>query len=235
MKIVELFSRLAYGELSNLSINKGGGKLDEAKHPQIVQYANDGLLRLFSRFILKEKEVIIEQTEHVINYHLRREFAVSSNSSAVRHRYILDDDRAPFVEDVIKILEVYDEDGCQYVLNDKDNTKSLFTPRPNTLQIPAPVNEAKVSILYQARHRLLDDRPEHILNQEIEIPFFFENALQNYIAYKVYSDMNGQENIIKGDRNLAAYEAICLDAEARDLVNQTFQTSHQKLEQRGFV
>jgi hypothetical protein len=34
---------------------------------------------------------------------------------------------------------------------------------------------------------------------------------------------------------MAAYEAICVEIEQRDLVNQTFNTSHTKLEQRGFV
>lgn len=235
MKMSELFRRLAYGELTNLSMNQGDGTLAVEKHPQMVQHANEALLRLFSRFVLKEKSLILVQTSHVINYHLKKQYAVSSDSADVKHRYILDCAEEPFSEDVIRILEVVDEKGCKKVLNDVENCESLFTPKPDTLQIPTPVDDVKLALIYQARHQKLDDRPGEILDQEIDLPFFLEAALQNYIGYKTYSNMNGQENIVKGQENLAAYEAICVDVEQRDLVNQSFHTSHHKLEQRGFV
>lgn len=235
MEIVALFRRLAYGELSNLSINKGNGELSEEKHPQIIQYANEGLLRLFSRFVLKERNLILVQSSHVLNYHLKREFAESSNSDSVRHRYIKDCAEQPFKEDVIRILAVYDEEGCQLPLNDKEDCRSLFTPQPDVLQVNNPEDDKQLALIYQARHRILNDRTEKIMEQEVDLPFFLESALQNYIAYKVYSHMNGPENIMKGQEYLAAYEAICVDVEQRDLVNQSYHTSHNKLEQRGFV
>ncbi|AZO48056.1 hypothetical protein [Mesorhizobium sp. M4B.F.Ca.ET.058.02.1.1] len=91
---------------------------------------------------------------------------------------------------------------------------------------------------YQASHRKLDDRidgPNPLLDQEIEIPIYLENPLRLFVAYKVFCHMNGQENIVKSQEYLGAYEAACLEVEQRDLVNQTFSTSHSKLEQRGFV
>lgn len=236
MKIVELFRRLSFGELSNLSIANGGqGQLAEEKHPQMIQYTNEGLLQIYSRFLLKEKNLILEQSEHVINYHLMREYSVSSNSAEVRHRYIVDCAESPFTEDVIKILAVYDTYGCQLPLNDLENPKSLFTPQPNTLQIGTPVDGIQLALMYQARHRVLHDTPDTIMEQEITLPFFLEGALQNFVGYKTYSHMNGRENIIKGNEYLAAYEATCVNVEQRDLVNQSFHTSHSKLEQRGFV
>ncbi|MER9436684.1 hypothetical protein NKJ04_17475 [Mesorhizobium sp. M0618] len=236
MKIVDLFRRLAFGELSNLAINKGNGVLAEEKHPQMIQYANEALLRIFSRFVLKERSLILEQTTHVMDYHLIREYAVTSDSGSVRHRYIIDTPEEPFKEDVIRILAVYEDvTGCQFPLNDIDNPQSLFTPKPSVLQIGNPKDGVRVAIVYQARHPVLDDRVGQILDQEIDVPFYLESALQNYVGYKTYCHMNGQENIIKGQEYLSAYEAICLDIEQRDLANQSVHTSHNKLEQRGFV
>jgi len=234
MKIVELFRRLSYGELSNLAIANPDGTLVEEKHPQITQYVNEGLLRLYSRFILEEKVLLIEQYEHITSYHLKNRFAESAGAD-IAYPYIKDMPDEPFLGDVIRILSVSDENGVAKILNDKDDSNSFFTPQPDILQIPNPIEGQPLSITYQARHWTLDDRIGKILKQEIDVPFFLESALQSYVAYKVYSDMNGVENIGKSQEKLAAYEQICIETEMKDLINQSFHTSHTKLEQRGFV
>lgn len=234
MKIIDLFRRLSYGELSNLALsNSGSGEIREENQPQLVHHINDGLLRLYSRFPLKIKEVIIQQVDNVTLYPLRRKYA-ETTEALVPYRFIKDTLDEPFEEDVILIQEVYDEYG-QRILNDKSCDSSWFTPQADVLQIPDPDDGKPVSVIYQARHKKLDSRPDHIIEQEIEIPFFLENALQSFVGYRVFSNMNGQENTIKAQEYLAAYEALCLDIEQRDLANQTFHTSHDKLEQRGFV
>lgn len=238
MKIVDLFRQLSFGELSNLAISdSGSGEILEEKHPQLIQYANDALLALHTRFLLNENDLLLEQVAHITNYHLKPKFAETSGSDA-EYPYIKDLPDEPFKDDVIRILSVHSVDGRQFPLNDTGNPNSLFTPQPNILQIPRPQAGQPISVVYQAKHRKLDDRddsPDNVLDQDIEIPHYLENALQNYIAYKVFSHMNGQENTLKGQEFLSAYEATCLDIEQRDLVNQTTHTTHTKLEQRGFA
>lgn len=235
MKIMELFRQLSYGELSNLSISdSGSGLIVVDRQPQLVHYANDGLLSLHARFMLSEKDLLVEQVEHITNYHLVRKFTESAGSD-VEWPYIKDLPEEPFEEDLIRILSVHRADGYKFPLNDSDDYNSLFTPQPNILQVPTPRDGEPLSIVYQAGHYKLDDRPGHILDQEIYLPIYLENALQLYVAHKVFSHMNGQENMIKSQEYLMAYEADCLGIEQRDLVNQTFHTSHRKLEQRGFV
>lgn len=235
MKIVDLFRRLSYGELSNLAVSdSGSGTIKTEKHPQMIQYMNAGLLALYSRFVLSEKSLLIEQVENITNYHLKPEYARSSNSDKP-HKYIRDFPGSPFQGDVIKILEVYDEFQVRLPLNDQDNPYSLFTPRPSTLQIPAPRAGRPLWITYQACHRVLTDSGDEAINQLIDLPFTLETALQNYVAYKTYSHMNGADNVVKGQEYLAAYEAICGEILDRDLVSQSFHTSHDKLDQRGFV
>ena len=90
-------------------------------------------------------------------------------------------------------------------------------------------------VTYQARHKPLVDYGDDLLHQEVVIPFFLIGALQSYVAYKVYSHMNGQEHLVKSQEHFAAYEAACTTVENNDLVNDSFTTTHAKLEQRGFV
>lgn len=245
MKISELFRRLSYGELSNLAISgEGSGTIIEEKHPQIIQYANEGLLRIFSRFNLRQKDLIIEQVAHITNYHLRRQFAESiagddGNADNIAHPYIKDLPHEPFDADVIRILEVHDSSGRERVLNDRGRADSLFTPQPDVLQVPRPCAGQALSVVYQARHPILRHEKiredEDLLAQRIAIPFYLEGALQAFIASLVYGHMNTQESIAKGQEHLAVCEVIFREVEDKDLVNQTVQTTHYKLNQRGFV
>lgn len=233
MKLSELFRRLSQGQLMNLAIsNDGDGTIIESKHPQIIQYTNEALLRLFSRFTLKENQVIIELTENRTSYPLKKQYAQSTGNPKY---FISDVPGQVFEDDVIQILEVNDEAGYVYPMNDKEKRDSLFTPMPDILQVPFPKAGEALGVLYRARHSLLVPEGTGYINQEIELPFTLEGALQNYIGHLVYSHMNGQENIVKSQEYLGAYEADCLEIEQRDLVNQSYHTSHTKLEQRGFV
>ena len=242
MKVEELFRQLSYGELSNLSVGTdGSGAIQEDKYPQIIQHTNAALRRLFTRFPLREKDVMIEQVAHITNYHLRIRFAESYGAD-VSYPYIKDLPEEPFVEDVVRILRVHDSTGRPLMLNDVGNPQSLFTPQPDVLQVPNPHAGVALGVVYQAYHAPLVDgqdgtstTPEEVLNQEVEIPAFLEEALVAFIGYKVYSNMNGQENLVKSQELMATYEAACAEIEAMDLVNSTFHTSHSKLEQRGFI
>jgi len=234
MKLNDLFARLSYGAFSNLSIgNSGEGTILESAHAKLVLYTNEALLRIHSRFVLKEKALVLETLEAQTNYPLRKEFAEFSGSNAL-YKYIRDSKLNPFEGDVIKILEVFNSDNESLVLNDKDNPRSLFTPQPDVLQVPDPILYQGLGVLYQARHSLLTAEGDSYLDQEIVLPFFLEEALQAFIAHKNFIHMNGQDNTLLGQRYMSDFEGMCQDIEARDLVNNTTSTSHSKLERRGF-
>lgn len=234
MQVHDLFQRLALGELSNLSIAESDDfMLKESSHPKIILYTNEGLLRIYSRYVLLEKSLIIEQVEHITTYHLLEKYAECSGSNEP-FKYIKDLPGEPYDGDAIKVISVYDSAGNKRVLNDLENPSSLFTPYPDQLQVPAPINGQALGIWYQARHKPLKATGD-ILNQSIDLPFSLEGALQSYIASKVFGHMSGQENLLISQGHLNNYESICLDLEAKDLINATHHTSHRKLEQRGFV
>lgn len=231
MKLKELFSRLSYGELSNLAIGmEGAGDIRQEDKMKILSHVNDALLALYSRFILSSKYLLVEQVEHITNYHLIPKYAESQ--SCVDYPYIKDMVGDAFTGDLIRILEVHGNNGCEYVLNDKDDCQSLFTPSPQMLQVPNPVTGMPMHIMYQARH---DPIKEVLPDAYIDIPFVLESALQAYVAHKIFSHMNGQDNMVKSQEHLTTYENRCIEIEAKDLVSTTFATSFHKLHQRGFV
>lgn len=235
MNIESLFQRLSWGELSNLAVGiDGTGGIREEKWPQIISFVNEGLLRLHSRFILKQKEVIIEQVGNLTRYVLDRKFAQTTGAN-VTHRYIKDFPQDPYLNDAIKILAVYNDCGHQLPLNDAGNRYSLFTPSPLVLQVPHPRDGRPLSVVCQARHPELSTSGEDVLNQEIDLPSWFEGALQAFVAGKVFTAMMGQENQASGANYLATFEQICAEIGMTDMANETIHTTHSKLEQRGFV
>ena len=230
MKLLDLFERLSFGELSNLAIGmEGAGTIRESDQCKVLAHVNDGLLQLYSRFILQTKYLLIEEQEHITQYHLIEKFTESKNS--VEYPYIKDMAADRFTGDLIRIPEVYDDCGNQFVLNDTDNCHSLFTPSPQTLQIPNPKTGVPKHILYQARHGIISEILE---DTWVEIPFVLEGALQAYIAHKIFSHMNGQDNLIKSQDHYSTYERICQEVEAKDLVSTSVSNSINKLTERGF-
>lgn len=233
MNVQELFKRLSFGVLSNLSMSSNAnGTITAEAQPRLITFANDGLLKLYSKFVLSEKEILLEMVDNITNYHLLTRFA-ESNCDEENHdpRYIKDI-ADPFLEDVIKVLEVYGQDGKPRTLNDAEDPLSVFTPNPIMLQVPKPSPGEMLSLVYQARHVPL----EHgVLGAEIYLPVVLEGALVSFIASEIYSNMNGPENSAKGNDHLMRYEAACVDVLAKDLVNSSRSTTNIKFNDRGFI
>lgn len=227
-----LLSNLSFGELSNLSwAGEGNGVIDEAYHPKIARYANEALLRLYSRFILKENDVLVEMYEHITNYHMLPRFAVCHEPVEEEYLYIKDLPLEPFTGDVIKILAVYNSFGFKLPLNDVEDPRSVFTPQAKVLQVPRPFHGQSLSVLYQAQHEPLDYTK---LEQPIEVPDVLREAFTAYIAYKVYSHMNTQESTAKAQEHMAIYEAICQDVIDKDLVSTTISDTNTRFQKRGW-
>lgn len=234
MKISELYKTLSYGELSNLSIGMDGvGSILEDAKPRILHYANEGLTRLYGRFILKEKDVMIELVDHITNYHLLRMYAESYfDPEEVRYPYIKDLFNEPFTEDVIKILSVYNGVGHKLPLNDNERSDSLFTPTGKILQVPNPKTGVSLSVLYQAKHPELLPNDE---DQDIHLPQVLEGALVAFIAYKVFSHMNTDVSTAKAQEHMSVYASVCDEVEQHDLVNSSISTTNSCFRKRGWV
>lgn len=238
MNVSELFYRLSVGELSNLAMSgEGSGTIRAKDQGKLVSYINSAMEALHKRFVLISKEVLIETVDHITHYHLKKRYALSSNSSE-KYKYIIDMRDNPFKEDVIRVLEVWNALKQKLPLNDPGNFWSVYTPSPTILQVPEPITRNALSVIYQANAVPLEyvgKPPKEALAQEIDIPNFLETALTNYVAYKVYSHMNGQEQQAKSQEYLVLFENECTEVEKNDLMAQSQSVTHYKLNERGFV
>lgn len=236
MTLNNLFTALALGELSNLAMSENNTIIPEQR-PKVVNYINEGLLVLHSRYVLKERDMLIEMREGVTNYHLLKRYAMSQYDSENppdrwNLPYIVDTVGEPFQEDVIKILSVYNSFGQKLPLNDLENALSLFSPQSTVLQVPFPIPAQALSIEYQARHGLLDHCD---CEAQIYLPEVLEPALKAYVASKVFMHMNSQESTAKGQEHFMQYENVCSDVVEKDLVNTSSSTTNVRFHKRGWV
>lgn len=232
--IEELFCRLAHGVLQNTSLVTEDGEIDEDKKSLVVVATNEALIRLHSRFILKEGSIIVEMQEGRTNYPLLRKYAVQSyKPEEVPCPYIMDLAGDPFDEDVIKVLKVYDNFGCQRALNDQDDCWSLFTPRPNMLQNPRPRHREAINVVYQQKHEAVtcDDQGTGI----IDIPETLDSALDSYIAYRCFAGINTMEAKATAQDMLNHYESVCSEVVANDLVSTSTSNTNKRFKNHGWV
>lgn len=235
MRVNDLFQSLSYGELSTLALSNGGnGTIVAAKHAKLMIYINDGLLALYSRFPLRESEVIIQLQEATQFYHLLEKYAVSKGE--VTDPYIVDTPGKPFVEDVIRINSVYSVYGSKLGLNDANDPNSVFTPQVHVLQVPdhlradPAIGETQLSIQYQANHEKITS-----LEQSILLPLCLQGALASFVAYKVFSHMGSDGSSMKAAEHLGNYEAACNAAEQNDLVLATVSQTNSRFANNGWV
>lgn len=234
MLLEDLYQRLSYGELNNLSLAaEGSGAILEAAQPRIVMYANEAMIRLYTTFILRTNSVILTPLDHVTNYHLKKRFAFSQRAESDEDfLYIQDLDDEPFTEDVIKVLEVFDGAGQAVPLNDAEQPNSVFTPQALMLQVPTAWNGQVLSLLYQASHPILDVSDPHSI---IDLPEVLHGALTAFIAHKVYSHMNTAESSAKAGEHMNTFMGICTDVVEKDLVATSILQSNSRFHKRGWI
>lgn len=231
MRLEELYQNLSFGVLSNLAVGDEGSGVIPFKHQSKVCWAvNEALTALYGKFVLQEKEVQVRAYDQMTIYPLKKIYA-DQDTSVVPQKFIADSVTEPFLEDVVRILDVYDEGGTRLVLNDPTGLGQVYTPNPTTVQIVKPVTGNTYFVMYQARHpKVLADELESI----IELPDVLMPALEAYVAYLVLSPMNGQEHAAKAAEHYARYEAICAEALEKDLVGTSVVGDVTKLTDRGW-
>lgn len=202
----------------------------EADYPRLVRQINEALGILYSRFVLLEREVKIRLIDDQTVYPLRAYYADTYGDGHAK--FIADTETNPFTEDVIKITAAFDADGEPVILNQANDTGiSVYTPTTGVVQITGFETGDEISLLYQAKHYKLD---ETALTANVHLPTMLYSALNAYIGYLVYSNMNGEEHVARGFAHLSKYEEICGMVENKDLANTSVVALTTKLEDRGF-
>lgn len=240
MNLLEIFTQLTHGELSQVSIGgQAQGQITENNYAQIVSHVNLGLAALYKRFPLKESRIKITLSDINTTYKIHSRHA-DSNVASFALKYINDSIEEPFNDDILKIERVYTEQGVELALNDPGDPYSVFTPSANVLSVPSIVKAELltpvVDLVYRANHPLIvvgdgAFNPELV---EVELPYSHLEPLLLYIASRFHNPIGMSNEFHAGNSYAAKYEQSCIQLE---LVNLRVDQSGEfdRLHAKGFV
>lgn len=235
MTLADLFKKISYTHLSELSISgEGSGQIVEAHHPKVIQRINECLLALYARFPLSIRTLIIETYAEVNEYSLRPEYALNSGSSQ-EYKYIIDTALLPFPNDVLMIDSIVDEDGESIVLDDANEEESWHTISYDTMSIDAPFSGERFKIRYRAMPSEIAFGPwETIKTQVIPLPRVLEASLLAFVAGHIYGNMSMEGALAKSQNFLDMYENECKIVEERNLLNSSAGNTNLKPQLNGW-
>lgn len=233
-KLSEIFEKLTTGELSQVSIGgANSGELLEKDYRAVGNHVMLGLTALYKRFDLKRSLLVVELVPDLTEYMLHSRYAVNGKQTNEPVRYIIDSMKRPFKDDILKILGVTNDEGCNLSLNDNNDRFSLRTPTIESLLVPLDVvnqvesklpDEYKTDRLivqYQANHANFIPRigyfdPE---NTTIELPSSHTQALLYFVASRVHNPIGMGQEFNAGNNWNARYEQECqrLEADGNEL------------------
>jgi hypothetical protein len=195
--LYDALQALTYGEFQHLKVgnffpDQHDSEPDPRAYAQLCSHVNMGLTAMFSRFPLRFEEIDVQLHEEITDYFLSTEYSSAVGTAPVK--YIMDTVSEPFTGNVLKIEEVYEEDGDRVPMNDVDEDLSVFTPRGNLVQVPWPNDWITISVQYRANHPKINWQagtdPSSI---ELEIEHQFFEPLLFYVASRMMSSNLTQE------------------------------------------
>jgi len=235
MLLSTIYSHLAYGELRQLPVSdKDNGTIFVATYPEVISYINLALVDLHTRFNILEKSFILRQYDHITDYTISYDFALTNPADpGETYRYIRDTENDLFDDDVLKITKIVDEDGVSVPLNDENNSYSLFTPSHDILEIPTPQEANELGVIYRAY-------PAEIPLDDVAPGSYIVDIGRNFLA-PILSFVGHRAHISlpKGDGAIASasfnrYEALCKHIKDHGTTTSD-RTTNSKLTDRGFA
>ena len=237
MKVQEFIKTLGYGVLSNLGsvADEDTLEIKASAVPRIVHFINEGLLRLYNRFPLKVSTVFIELTENKTVYTITKEhFLTVEEYGEERHdydKYLWGGyDTPEFKDDLLRIDEVFTHEGVRLPINDYADMYSILTPKYNEIEVPTTFYGGILSVVYRARHPVVTYED----NDVIDLPEPLFDALANYIAYKLYSNINTETAVGNANKYFTEYSNIIDELIQSGVLNTDCTEAYAKFYQRGW-
>lgn len=206
MRLSRIFEHLTHNTLANLAVGDAAiGEVSPDKYPKLITLVNAGLLDLYTRFPIRTRDLTLQLSDGQNIYPLLAIYAESD--PAIETKYILDSTSVyKFTDNILSIDEVYNEIGESVPLNDAHNPDSVFTPSAAELQVPYVSRENMLSVIYRATPDIIGIDVVDPSNEEVDLPYHFMEAITSFIAWKMYTPIDGSENP-KGIQYLSAYLA----------------------------
>lgn len=232
MQIQELLKEMSYSEFSNLAVGlSGAGEIKEERIPSVISSVNGALLRLYSKFLFRHKQVVIKklagQTVYVID-------SKYSESQGATDPFIMDVDD-PFKDDILKIISIHYRAPETNEFLDVDRR---FRHKPITVDVPRTVrlpDEVPVGEWLWVNYRASHPKVDYDENTYLECPPSAYEAIKAYVAYKEYSNLNTDTGIAKGTEHLNYFNLLCEEMVDRDTIGVTEEFTDNRFSDRGYT
>jgi len=208
MRLKEIFDILRCTELKQIIIGE-----DE---DQIISLMNLGLIEIYGKFNILQEDQTIYIKEGVTRYNL------VDNSQKVLQVFCRN-----VHDDPLRGEDKFEE----IPLNDINDDRSVYTTQPFLLHVPNPDKGMVYSVIQVVTPPYITK--ENIETLDINFPPQFLDPLVNYIAFRAYKSMNGDERTEIGS-HWRAYMMSCDEVYRKGLAQYSVLTNI-KLNDRGFA
>ena len=235
MYLSEIFEHLTYGELSTLKIGglKDSGAIAAADYPQVISFINLGMIDLYKKFLLQEKNVVLELFDHITEYELYYEHA-QSNPDPIQDditRYIADTGyEKPFEEDILQIHSAYDSNFEEIPLNDMNERSSIFTIGDDIVQVPYPGQGTFIDLIFHAYPTKIPLDTVTPETYKIRLPQQFIAALTAYVGFRAHISLPAGA-ASKATEHFSRYSGICNEIRILWTSNNPYLSNMKALDQ----
>lgn len=245
MTLQDILDHLAYGEFSHLFMGTGteydsdnDTVMPAVAAKKILPAVTLGLTELHKRFLLNESKLAISLDGRT-TYVLSSDKTVSNSGTDT---YITDTVENPFLNDVMKVERILDDDGNELMFNKENNTLSIRATSYNTLTVPTDIKLSSglpvttLTVIYRADHPVVN-KANAIAdpnNTVINLPLTHLEALLAYIAARIVTPLGFNGEAHEGNNYMAKFERACQLLRAQGMQVDTGREI-TKLQDRGWV
>ena len=237
MFIQDVFDQLSFGELYNVYVGGSGCKgVPVSDYPMILDHINLALVELHKRFPVKKNQLILIMYPDINRYILDKRYAESNTESTEPIKYISDSVDYPYNNDLLKIERILNEEGEELFMNTTNAYWSVQTPEYNIIYNKFPEEENSLLVEYRAKadKLLIPAGGLHPETTEIFLPDILNEALLNYVAYRTFSSLNPDGNLLEAKNFYAQFERSIKEILHLGLINYDYALN-LRLEVTGWV
>lgn len=213
IQLKELFTSLATGEFSNISLQRDrSGQINESEYVKVISHINLGLIELCKRFNFLEEEIILHTDPSVTTYYIRPDrMALLENITT--ETYI--EKPLNYGDDIniVEIKAIFDEDGYELRINDRHAIPCILHSSTDILRITKLEVPQKFSIVFQSYPPRIDLNdtfdPDNYI---IPLPKTVIEPLLYYVASRVYKPIGTNNSTANADKSASyqqQYELAC--------------------------
>jgi len=234
----DLFSLLSDGEFSQTPLKrKSTGGLDESEYTKVVGFVNRASLEIHKRLQLLEQEIKLHAKPSVENYYLRAQY-VTQESLITSLKYLEQPDDWNGCINMIRVLEVLDEDGGTLSLNNRHCTPYVRLQGMDHLKITGITSEQTLTVVYQGYPApIIVDDDFDTIEYQINIQPVFIEALLFYIAACLYKPTGTNDSTANSDKSNDYLNQFELEIQRvkRDGLYLSDDDVRDKFEEEGWV